>query len=200
MLRLVAEPALPPPCAYDGRAAYTAERTALYLKPCDSSDPAQHWRGSTLLNASGTASTIVNGAWPDMCLSTRDADPLKVADCDSTFVFNRTNGTLAVVTEAPGAVEVREDAVQRLATAVGQVSSELGAAPTEVEQACHLPLVADGLPCLGPVPGVDGAFVATGAGCWGVLLGPATGLAMSELILDGRAICVDLTPFDPTRL
>ena len=129
--------------------------------------------------------------------------------CGDPEVYPRPDGTAyvtgfpdapAVVTEAPGAVEVREDAVQRLATAVGQVSSELGAAPTEVEQACHLPLVADGLPCLGPVPGVDGAFVATGAGCWGVLLGPATGLAMSELILDGRAICVDLTPFDPTRL
>ena len=129
--------------------------------------------------------------------------------CGDPEVYPRPDGTAyvtgfpdapAVVTEAPGAVEVREDAVQRLATAVGQVSSELGAAPTEVEQACHLPLVADGLPCLGPVPGVDGAFVATGAGCWGILLGPATGLAMSELILDGQASCVDLTPFDPTRL
>ena len=57
----------------------------------------------------------------------------------------------------------------------------------------------------GPNGGGRGAALLPGpqtqmGGTGGVLLGPATGLAMSELILDGRAICVDLTPFDPTRL
>ena len=47
--------------------------------------------------------------------------------------------------------------------------------------------------------GVAGAYVATGAGCWGILCGPATGLAMSELVLDGAASSVDLAPFDPSR-
>src|SRR5947208_4538367 len=56
-------------------------------------------------------------------------------------------------------------------------------------------------PCLiGAVPGVDGAYVATGHSVWGMLNAPATGEAMSELILDGSARRVDLAPFAPGRL
>jgi len=50
------------------------------------------------------------------------------------------------------------------------------------------------------VPGVDGAYVATGHSVWGMLNAPATGEAMSELILDGAAQRVDLAPFAPGRL
>src|SRR4029077_2120225 len=41
---------------------------------------------------------------------------------------------------------------------------------------------------------------ATGHSVWGMLNAPATGEAMSELILDGVARHVDLTPFAPGRL
>ena len=40
---------------------------------------------------------------------------------------------------------------------------------------------------------------AAGRSCWGILNGPATGLALSELILDGAAAAVDLAPFRPDR-
>ena len=33
----------------------------------------------------------------------------------------------------------------------------------------------------------------------GILWGPVTGLAMSELLLHGHASCVDLAPFSPAR-
>jgi len=49
-------------------------------------------------------------------------------------------------------------------------------------------------------PGVDGAYVATGHSVWGMLNAPATGEAMSELILDGAARHVDLAPFALGRL
>lgn len=52
----------------------------------------------------------------------------------------------------------------------------------------------------GPVPGVPGAFVATGHSVWGILNAPATGEAMAELIADGASRSVDLSPFDPGRL
>jgi glycine/D-amino acid oxidase-like deaminating enzyme len=42
--------------------------------------------------------------------------------------------------------------------------------------------------------------VATGHSVWGMLNAPATGEAMSELILDGAARHVDLGPFAPGRL
>ena len=58
----------------------------------------------------------------------------------------------------------------------------------------------DGLPLIGRVPGVAGAYVATGHSVWGILNAPATGEAMAELIVDGAAHKVDLRPFDPSRL
>ena len=61
------------------------------------------------------------------------------------------------------------------------------------------PVTDDGLPLIGRVPGVAGAYVATGHGPWGMLNAPATGLALAELIADGAA-SLDLSPFDPARL
>ena len=52
-------------------------------------------------------------------------------------------------------------------------------------QACYRPVTDDGLPLIGRVPGMAGAYVATGHGPWGMLNAPATGLAMAELIVDG---------------
>ena len=76
----------------------------------------------------------------------------------------------------------------------------LAAAEVIAAQACYRPVTQDGLPLMGAVPGIDGAYVATGHGVWGMLNGPATGEAMAELILHGAAATVDLSPFDPGRL
>ena len=64
---------------------------------------------------------------------------------------------------------------------------------------CYRPVTRDGLPLIGRVPGVEGAYVATGHSVWGILNAPATGEAMAELIIDGVAHSVDLSPFDPGR-
>jgi glycine/D-amino acid oxidase-like deaminating enzyme len=58
----------------------------------------------------------------------------------------------------------------------------------------------DGLPLIGAVPGVRGAYVATGHSVWGILNAPATAEALAELMLDGAAETIDLSPFDPSRL
>ena len=58
----------------------------------------------------------------------------------------------------------------------------------------------DGLPLIGPVAGVEGAYLATGHSVWGILNAPATGEAIAELIIDGAARSVDLSAFDPARL
>ena len=81
-------------------------------------------------------------------------------------------------------------------------SSTLGAAERLAHaraQACYLPTSPDGEPLIGPVPGVRGAFVATGHSCWGILSAPATGLGIAELITAGEATSVDLSPYDPAR-
>jgi D-amino-acid dehydrogenase len=60
------------------------------------------------------------------------------------------------------------------------------------------PCTADCLPIIGPMPGLTGAFVATGHGMMGYTLGPATAQSIGELI-DGEQTSIDLSPFDPAR-
>lgn len=59
-------------------------------------------------------------------------------------------------------------------------------------------LTPDGLPIIGRAPDVKNVYVATGHQMLGVTLAPATGLAMSQLIIDGKAE-TNLAPFDPAR-
>jgi D-amino-acid dehydrogenase len=61
------------------------------------------------------------------------------------------------------------------------------------------PVTADGLPLIGPVPGCDGAFVATGLGPQGLTIGPYAGALIAGLAVE-RPPTIDLTPFAPERL
>ena len=101
--------------------------------------------------------------------------------------------------ESAEGVKVDDAACDVLARAAARVSTTLAAARVTRRQACYRPVTADGLPLIGRVPGVAGAYVATGHGPWGMLNAPATGLALAELITKGAASVVDLRPFDPAR-
>jgi glycine/D-amino acid oxidase-like deaminating enzyme len=126
----------------------------------------------------------------------------------SPEVFPRADGTTYVcglsseqplpvdpshVAPEPGAIERIEEMCRRL-------SPRLDPAKVLARQACYRPVTQDGLPLIGGVPGVRGAYVATGHSVWGILNAPATGEAMAELIVDGAARSADLSPFDPARL
>ena len=100
----------------------------------------------------------------------------------------------------PADVAPEPGAADRLRRLTACVSPGLAASKVLAEQACFRPVTADELPLIGPVPGVAGAWVATGHSVWGMLNGPSTGEAMAELIADGAATTVDLRPFDPARL
>jgi glycine/D-amino acid oxidase-like deaminating enzyme len=101
--------------------------------------------------------------------------------------------------ESAEGVKVDDAACDVLARAAGRVASVLAAARVTRRQACYRPVTADGLPLIGRVPGLPGAYVATGHGPWGMLNAPATGAALAELIIDGAAKSVDLRAFDPAR-
>jgi glycine/D-amino acid oxidase-like deaminating enzyme len=123
-------------------------------------------------------------------------------------VFPRADGTtwvcaissIAPMPVDPADVAPDEGAHARLEALCRNISPALAAAPIKARQACFRPVTEDGLPLIGAVPGIDGAYVATGHNVWGMLNAPATGEAMSELILDGAANRVDLAPFAPERL
>jgi glycine/D-amino acid oxidase-like deaminating enzyme len=123
-------------------------------------------------------------------------------------IFARADGTVwacAISTTGPVPVDPADVAPDdgahaRLETLCRGISPVLAAAPITARQACFRPVTQDGLPLIGAVPGVAGAYVATGHSVWGMLNAPATAEAMSELILDGAAQHVDLAPFAPGRL
>ena len=56
----------------------------------------------------------------------------------------------------------------------------------------------DGLPLIGPVPGLDGVHLATGHATLGITLAPATGELLRKLLLDGERDEL-LSAFDPAR-
>jgi len=123
-------------------------------------------------------------------------------------IFPRPDGQVYVcgmadpapLPDSPEGVEVSEAACDVLARAAGRVSTALAASPIVGRNACYRPVTDDGVPMIGRVPRMADAYVATGHGPWGMLNAPATGLALAELITDGAAALVDLSPFDPARL
>lgn len=64
--------------------------------------------------------------------------------------------------------------------------------------ACLRPVTPDWLPILGRAPGWDNAYLATGAGKKGILLAPAMGRAVADLVV-GNEPALDLSPFAPGR-
>lgn len=68
----------------------------------------------------------------------------------------------------------------------------------ELQTACLRPLSSDRKLILGSVPGLDGAYVATGGGRLGLMMGPAMGWLTSELIIKGTT-SVPIKEFDPGR-
>jgi len=125
----------------------------------------------------------------------------------SPEIFPRANGTTyvcAISSESPlpadpAAVRPDDGAIPRMRAICQDIAPELARSRILAEQACFRPVTIDGLPLIGAVPGVAGAYVATGHSVWGMLNAPATGEAMAELIVDGAARTVDLTSFDPGR-
>lgn len=127
---------------------------------------------------------------------------------ESPEVVPRTDGEVYLcgisddlpLPEDPVDVVVNQDSCLRLKQLAGQLSSVLGEAELTRTQACYRPICQDAMPLMGKIPDIEGAFVATGHNCWGMLNAPGSGLAMAELVADGEAKSLDLAPLDPARL
>jgi glycine/D-amino acid oxidase-like deaminating enzyme len=99
----------------------------------------------------------------------------------------------------PARVVPDPGAIERLEEMCRTMSPVLASAKILARQACDRPVSRDGLPLIGPVLGVAGAYIATGHSVWRILNVPATAEAVAELIVYGAAHRVDLAPFDPGR-
>ena len=126
----------------------------------------------------------------------------------TTEVFPRADGSTHVTAFSdivplpldPTTVTPDADAIDRLESICARLSPVFRTDRIIARQACFRPVTEDGLPLIGKLPQLDGAYVATGHNVWGILNAPATGEALAELIGDGVTRTTDLTPFDPSRL
>jgi glycine/D-amino acid oxidase-like deaminating enzyme len=123
-------------------------------------------------------------------------------------VFPRADGSTHVTAFSdivplpldPGTITPDANAIDRIEAICARLSPVFRTDRIIARQACFRPVTEDGLPLIGKVPQLDGAYVATGHNVWGILNAPATGEALTELIADGATRTTDLSPFDPTRL
>ncbi|MBI4305942.1 MAG: FAD-dependent oxidoreductase [Chloroflexi bacterium] len=94
--------------------------------------------------------------------------------------------------------EPSDAARQSILSGVLKLSPALEGARLVRQTACLRPVSVDGLPMIGPVPGVEGLFIANGAGKKGILLSPAIAEMVAALVLDRRADAVP-PPFRVSR-
>ena len=66
------------------------------------------------------------------------------------------------------------------------------------QTACLRPISPDGLPIIGSFPEAEAAFVASGTGRKGILLGPGVGKTIADLVLE-RKPEIDVRPLSPIR-
>jgi glycine/D-amino acid oxidase-like deaminating enzyme len=70
-------------------------------------------------------------------------------------------------------------------------------APIREVRACARPMSRDGRPIVGAIPWIEGLFVASGHGPWGISTGPASARQIADLVL-GRPAGID-SAFVPAR-
>ncbi len=80
---------------------------------------------------------------------------------------------------------MRPQRLRQLTTAARKAFPEMGTARPKSEWCGLRPMSVDGLPIIGPVPGVEGLVIATGHGMLGLTLGPVTGEIVARQVLEG---------------
>jgi glycine/D-amino acid oxidase-like deaminating enzyme len=88
-----------------------------------------------------------------------------------------------------------QDWLERILAGATRFVPGVADAPIRGVRACARPQSVDGLPLVGAVPGLRGAFVCAGHGPWGVSTGPASARMIADLVLGrGPGIPRELDP------
>jgi glycine oxidase len=90
--------------------------------------------------------------------------------------------------------ETRRDILKR----VTRIVPEMASAKLALHTACLRPVTPDWLPILGRAPGYENVYLATGAGKKGILLAPAIGKSIADLITAGKT-SLPVAGFAPDR-
>ncbi len=130
-----------------------------------------------------------------------DVEMPLITDADTGFYLHRTGhgdlllgGTDRDTRPGVGS-DVDWDGVERVLSAGARRIPRLAEARVRRSYSGVRALTPDYHPILGRVPAVDGLVLACGDNGKGFMHAPAIGLLLSELIVDGRAVSLDLHPF-----
>jgi glycine/D-amino acid oxidase-like deaminating enzyme len=145
---------------------------------------------------------VIEEAAMDVALGTGDVaaaagaapeDPASTPETSLVTAGGATAVGSTFLDEEPDPPAWTERILARAATFVPAVAD----APIRETRACARPLAADGRPLVGRVPWVDGLFVCSGHGPWGITTGPASARQVADLVL-GRDAAIP-SAFDPAR-
>ena len=93
---------------------------------------------------------------------------------------------------------ITKAAKEEIITSVSKNIPTIVEAEVLVHTACIRPLSADRKLVLGKIPGLEGAYIATGGGRLGLMLGPAMALLTAELVVQSETT-IPIGEFDPAR-
>lgn len=93
---------------------------------------------------------------------------------------------------------ITKAAKEEIITSVSKNIPTIVEAEVLVHTACIRPLSADRKLVLGKIPGLEGAYIATGGGRLGLMLGPAMALLAAELVVQPETT-IPVGEFDPAR-
>jgi D-amino-acid dehydrogenase len=83
--------------------------------------------------------------------------------------------------------EFRQVRLEQLTKAASEYLTDVALEDVRSEWVGLRPCTPDGLPVVGPVPGHKGVVIATGHAMMGLTLGPATGQAVADYVLEGHS-------------
>lgn len=99
-------------------------------------------------------------------------------------------------------VVVDESRCDNLIAQVSSISDHIRLGRVTRKQACYLPILSvggSGGPLIGET-GTGGLLMASGHSCWGINNAPATGMLLSEMVFEGKAVSADIRQLDPRRI
>lgn len=118
---------------------------------------------------------------------------------DEVYVCGEGDSSV-LIPETTDDVEVVSEKCEELFKYVSKLSPNLARGKILKKQACYLPVL-DIPSSSGPLIGetnVSNLYLASGHSCWGINNAPATGLLISELLLDGEASSCDISALNPS--
>ena len=172
--------------------------------------PAERISAGAVVLAAGVWSGLVDGVPPlplapvkgqMACAWPGGAAPRHVVWGAGAYLTPKAGGELLI----GATMEPSWDARPTLGAIAGLIAEGARLLPVVAAMPLHgawaglRPALPDHLPAIGPVPGLDGLFVATGHYRNGILLAPLTAKLLAPVIL-GEAPVSELAPYSPARL